>query len=49
MNLLNKDINIEKTRIKEKNQEADLYYCYTDKFKTFYTSVIFLFDYNDTF
>ena len=47
MNLLNKDINIEKTRIKEKNQEADLYYCYTDKFKTFYTSVIFLFDYNE--
>lgn len=48
MNLLNKDINIEKIRIKEKNQEADLYYCYTDKFKTFYTSVIFLFDYNES-
>ena len=46
MDLLKEEISIEKLTIKEKNQDVDLYYCYTDKFKTFYTSIIFLFDYN---
>lgn len=44
--MFNEDILIKKIPIQEKNQEATLYFCKTDKFKTFYTSCIFLFDYN---
>ena len=39
--LLKEEINIQKINIKEKNQEATLYYTYTDKFKTFSCGCIF--------
>lgn len=47
MELLKEEICIKKIPIKELNQETFLYYCYTDKFKTFYTSCTFLFDYDE--
>ena len=39
--LLKEEINIQKINIKEKNQEATLYYTQTDKFKTFSCGCIF--------
>lgn len=46
MELLKEEIKIQEITIKENNQDVKLYYCYTNKFKTFYTRCVFLLDFN---
>ncbi len=47
MELLKEEIKIEEITIKENNQDIKLYYCHNNKFKTFYTRCVFLFDFDD--
>lgn len=46
MELLQKEIKVQEITIKENDQDVKLYYCHTNKFKTFYTRCVFLTDFN---
>ena len=46
MQILKEEIKIEEITIKENDQDVKLYYCYTNKFKTFYTRCVFLLDFD---
>ena len=48
MELLKEEIKIEEITIKENNQDVKLFYCQNNKFKTFYTRCVFLFDFDYT-
>lgn len=48
MNLLKEEIKILEITIKENDQDVKLYYCHTNKFKTFYTRCVFLSDFDYT-